>query len=396
MKIVKRLALILLLFIALSVLSHKTYSIECTQDAINSNSGNADVLNQIKEQCQKSLTNLQQQATSLSSEIQLFDTKIYLTTLQIQDTENKIQKTQEEINTLGGRIVNLNTSLDNLTKILLQKIVAAYKRRNTPVFEIFLDSNTASTLMNQLTYIKRTERNDQRVAFQLQQAKINYEQQKKLREQKKIELDQLTQTLESQKIDLKSQQAAKQRLLVETQNSEAVFQNLLAKAQAEYAAIQGIFSGAGTETRLRDVSKGDTIASIIPGPSCNSSGAHVHFTVEIGGSTVNPFSYLKPVSYTDNSDGDPWTPSGSWDWPVNPPIQFNQGYGVTSFVRTYNWYPFHNGIDVSGTSYDVRAVADGTLYRGSYTGNGGCILPYAKVVHKDGGISTFYLHTIAQ
>ena len=242
MKILKRLAIVLVLFLALSLLSHKTFSVECQPGFTYSNT---DELNQIVSKCQEKVADLQNQASSLSSEIQLFDTKIYLTTLEIQETENKIQKTQEEIEKLGGRISNLNTSLDNLTKVLLQKIIEGYKRRAIPLFEIFLDSNNASVLMNQLTYIKRTELNDQKVAFKLQQAKVNYEEQKDLREEKKIELDKLTQALDQQKTDLKSQQAAKQQLLIDTQNSEATYQSLLARAKAELAGFSAFTSAAG-------------------------------------------------------------------------------------------------------------------------------------------------------
>ncbi len=355
-----------------------------------------------KEECEKlineyqqKLTDLRNQKSTLSSQIQLMDTQIYLTGLQIQETENKIQETEQEIEKLGGRITNLNTSLDHLSKILLQKIVEGYKRREIPLFDVFLDSNNASTLFNRLKYAKITEENDRQLAFQMQKAKLNFEEQKDLREQKKIELDALTAELNQRKADLDTQKADKQRLLSQTQNDEQTYQNLLAQAQAEYAAIQGIVAGGGTETEVRQVSKGETIATIISGASCNSTGTHLHFTVLEGGGVVDPFSKLKDVGHVDNSGGDSWHASGSWDWPIDPTIEFNQGYGSdTWFIRTYHPYSFHNGIDVSGPSFSVKATADGTLYRGSYSG--GCTLPYTKLTHKDSNITTLYLHTITQ
>lgn len=364
-----------------------------------------------KEECerlineyQQKLTDLRSQKSTLSSQIQLMDTQIYLTELQIQETENKIKETEEEIEKLGGRISNLNTSLDHLTKVLLEKIVEGYKRREIPLFDIFLDSNNASVLMNRLKYAKKTEQNDQHVAFQLQQAKLNFEEQKDLREQKKIELDALTAELDKRIADLDIQKGDKQRLLTQTQSDERTYQNLLALAQAEYAAIQGIVAGGGTETELRQVSRGETIASIISGASCNSTGSHLHFTVLDGGSAQNPFDYLTSTNYISNTS-DPWTQNASkanWDWPINPPIEFNQGYGSdTWFIQTYRPYPFHNGLDISSSSFSVKAVADGTLYRGSYavgvssfcsTG----VLPYTRVTHKDSNIDTLYLHTYTQ
>jgi murein DD-endopeptidase MepM/ murein hydrolase activator NlpD len=171
---------------------------------------------------------------------------------------------------------------------------------------------------------------------------------------------------------------------------------LLSKARAEFAAIQGIVSGAGTETKMREVSKGDIIAFVISGASCNSTGTHLHFIVKSGNTVINPFSQLKNIDFVNYAYGDPFNPSGSWDWPLSPPIRFNQGYGVTNYVLSGGWYDFHNGIDIASSSNAVLAVESGTLYRGSYSGNGGCTLPYVKLEHKDSDYSTLYLHVFAQ
>jgi murein DD-endopeptidase MepM/ murein hydrolase activator NlpD len=100
------------------------------------------------------------------------------------------------------------------------------------------------------------------------------------------------------------------------------------------------------------------------------------------------------VDNINDSGGDTWNPSGSWDWPISPTIQFHQGYGVTWFVRAYGWYSFHNGIDISGSSDNAYAVADGILYRGSYSV--GCALSYVKLAHKDSNVATLYLHVYPQ
>ena len=158
--------------------------------------------------------------------------------------------------------------------------------------------------------------------------------------------------------------------------------------------FRGIIAGAGTEIKIREVKKGDVIASIISGPSCNSSGSHLHFIVQEGETVKDPFGYLKSIDNINDSGGDTWNPSGSWDWPISSTVEFHQGYGVTWFVRAYGWYNFHNGIDISGSSNNVYSVADGTLYRGSYALR--CTLSYAKLVHKDSNISTLYLHVYPQ
>lgn len=356
------------------------------------------------EQYEKKLTEVRLQKNTLSSQISLMDTQINLTTVQIRDTEYRIEKTQEEILNLTDKIEGLNASLDYLGKILLKKIVQGYKHHDVPFFTIFLDSDNASTLINRYKYIKSAEENDRKLAIQVQQAKLNFEEQKEQREQKKIELDRLRVTLDTQRVFLDNQKAAKQKLLVTTQNDERVYQSLLSRLRAEFAAIQGIVAGAGTETKLRDVSTGETIASVIPGASCNSNGGHLHFIVKDGDNVANPFNYLKSVdarncsgSSCGSPDGDPFNPTGSWEWPLSPTIDMYQGYGETWAVRN-TWvgsiYRFHNGIDILGSGYSVRSTTEGTLYRGSFSGGGGCALPYMKVEHKDGK-TTYYLHVVS-
>ena len=173
---------------------------------------------------------------------------------------------------------------------------------------------------------------------------------------------------------------------------------------SELEAIQAIIAGKGTEELVRHVSEGEKIASVIAGASCNSSGTHLHFIVADNRVVQNPFSFLRGgINYENcsgsscgSSDGDPFIPSGSWNWPINETIKFFQGYGSTWAIRN-SWvgriYSFHNGIDIQSlSSSDVKAVKSGDLYRGSYTGYNGCRLRYVRVDHDDSGIDSFYLH----
>lgn len=392
MKILKNIIISLLIFLSVFIVFNKKTQGQQTCIGLE-----PDKCKSLIQDAENQLNAITSQKNTLASQIEFMNTQIYLTTLRIQNTQNQIDNTIAEIETLGGRIEGVNSSLDYLTKLLFNKIKEGYKRRDIPLFNILLDSNSASTLFNQLKYTQIAQENDRRVAYQLQQAKQNFEDQKDLRERKKIELDNLKSSLAVQNSSLLSQRSSKQRLLDVTQNDERNYQLLLSRLRSEYAAIQGIIAGAGTETQIRDVKKGDIIASVISGSSCNSSGTHLHFTVLEGGNVNNPFNYLKGVDYVNYTGGDAWSPSGSWDWPVSPTIEFNQGYGETVCSKS-GWcgsiYNFHNGIDIAGSSFNVYSVADGTLYRGSYAV--GCSLSYSKVIHKDSNITSLYLHTYTQ
>ena len=355
------------------------------------------------EALEQKVKDLKQQSNTLAAQIQYMDTQTELAELRIVETEKKVELVEKEINVLGSRIEGLDSSLNYLSESLIERISEGYKNRSVSIFDIVLDSENAGELMNKYKYYSATQANNQKVLLQVQETKLNFEEQKELREKKKAELDALKATLDNQKEVLQNQKAAKQKLLAVTKNDESTFQALLEKARAEYAAIQTITTtGAANEVSSGDVPKGATIATVISGASCNSGGTHLHFMMKQGSSTVNPFSYLKGISYVNcsgsscgSSDGDAFNPSGDMDWPLSGPITMSQGYGRTWAVVN-SWvgriYSFHDGIDINGAGSSVYAVADGTVYKGGFKGANGCTLPYVKLVHKDSNIVSYYLH----
>ncbi|MBI4028819.1 MAG: hypothetical protein HY376_00410 [Candidatus Blackburnbacteria bacterium] len=336
------------------------------------------------------LSQNQKQQVTLANEIAYQDNQIKLTSL-------KISATEQEIDTLSGQINQLEVSLSDLSNAFSKRVVATYKiaREGTPI-TLLLTADNVNEFVSRFYYLQRVQKNDHDTLIQLQTTQLNYEVQREKREQLKTKL-------ETQKTKLASQKAQKQQLLSVTKNDEKKFQQLLASAKAELEAIQAIIAGRGSETKVGSISQGSRIASIIQGSSCNSGGAHTHFIVSKNGITENPFNYLKSVDYENCSgsscnsgDGDPFNPSGSWDWPIAPKIKLTQGYGSTWAVNNVSWlrqiYSFHNGIDINSDNAEVRTVKNGTLYRGSYSGSSGCALRYVRVDHDDSDLDTFYLH----
>lgn len=363
-----------------------------------------DLQKQIEEYENK-LSETRTQKNTLSSQIEYMDTQIYLTQLKTQETTDKIESTKYEIETLDGWIGDLDTSLDDLSKTMLKRIVVGYKTRQASIIDIIFDSSSATDLVNKFKYYSIAQDTNKKVLLEVQEAKLNYEEQRKLREKKKKELDTLHKQLDEQKVTLDNQKDVKKKLLVETQNDEQTYQKLLAQLRAEYAAIQSIVNGSGTETELKDVKKGEVIASVIPGASCNSSGSHLHFIVQENDVVSNPLQYLKQTEINNcsgsscgSNDGDEANATGNWEWPLSTPITMFQGYGSTWAVRnTYigSIYSSHNGLDIKSASPEVYSTADGVVYTGSYSGSGGCALPYVKVIHNDSNVTTLYLHVYA-
>lgn len=346
----------------------------------------AKQIQQYREEIQK----LQSQANTLSNQIAQYDAQIRLTTLKIAETE-------EKITLLGGRIDLIETSLDSLNEAFIHRVERTYKmtRLGEPL-TMLLTSKNLNGAVSSFHYLKKIQEADGDLLKRLDEAKTNYNSEKTNQEELQIEL-------ESQKKNLGNQKSAKNNLLTVTKSDEKKYQQLLSSAQSEYDAIQAIIAGRGQETQVRHVNDGEKIASIIQGPSCNSSGGHLHFIVRQGSSTQNPFNYLRPgVSFQNCSgsncgsgDGDPFNPSGSWNWPIADPIDYSQGYGATWAVRN-TWvgriYQFHNGIDINSPSSEVKAVQTGMLYNGSYAGSSGCRLKYVRVDHDGSDVETYYLH----
>ncbi|MBW7960003.1 hypothetical protein H3C65_00710 [Patescibacteria group bacterium] len=213
------------------------------------NQTEADIQKKINEYQQK-LEEIRQQKNTLSSQIQYMDTQAYLTNLKIIDTEQKIESTTKEIDILGNRIGNLDQSLNQLSELLLDKVVQGYKKRELSLLNLLFGSKDVNDLVNGIKYVKTTRDNNQKLLIQVQQAKSNFEEQKKLREEKKVELDELTRTLEEQKISLANQKVQKQRLLTETNNSETSYQSLLTQARNLLASFSTYASNQGGATIL--------------------------------------------------------------------------------------------------------------------------------------------------
>jgi len=342
-----------------------------------------------------------QQITTLKTELQRFDASIAITTAQIYKTVGEIDQLEKEIAVLGTKIGHLDISLDQLSEILVKRIAETYKKGRLDSFALLFSSNNFSDFVGRYKYLRVIQLHDRKLMLQMESVRANYADQKTVKEEKQVELEAARKKLEAQKLVLAQQKADRQRLLAATQNDEKTYQQLISRARAELVAIQGILAGQGKEVEVGHVSEGQKIATMLEGATCNSKGTHLHFMVVRGSSYLPPFDYLGGIDYENCSgsacnsgDGDPFSPSGSWGWPLNPKIYFTQGYGNTWAIQHEPWireiYTFHNGIDIFSNSLDVKAVKTGTLYQGIY--QGGCNLTYVRVNHDDSDLDTLYLH----
>lgn len=214
----------------------------------NENSTAKESLEAKKREYEAKLKQLSQQKDTLSSQIDYMDTQIYLTELKTTQTEQKITDTEKEIDSLSNRIDGLDTSLDTLSRTLLSRVVAGYKQREVSVFDYLLDSDNASDFLGKVKYQKSAEENNQKLLFQVQQTKSNFEEMKNVKEKKKAELAALKDTLATQRADLVQQQDSKRRLLAVTKNDESTYQRLIEDANRQIASLKSFVASTGVGT----------------------------------------------------------------------------------------------------------------------------------------------------
>lgn len=339
------------------------------------------------ENYERELSKLGAQSKTLANQVAQFDAQIRLTTL-------KIEQTQEKISLLGGRIDQLESSLDSLTSAFSTRAVETYKmNRVRDPLSFLVSAEDLNEVVSRYYYLRKIQQSDRELLERLQKAQTTYVGQKEDQETLQKELELANQNLAKQKQE-------KNYLLSVTRNDEKKYQQLLSSAKAELAVVLG----QGKETYLRDVKEGDSIGRVIPSASGCSSGQHLHFEVHQNGSIVNPDGFLKPISFSYEYSNNQYSyygtinPSGSWNWPMNEPIQINQAFGSHGFAKSFYPGGVHNGYDMDSTSgTGVKAVRAGKLYAGSYNCGGAYpgALVYAKVDHGD-GITTWYLHMTPQ
>lgn len=335
------------------------------------------------EELEKKISELETQEKTLSGQIGYMNSQIKLTSL-------KINQTEEEIISLSTKISQLEVSLDSLASLLRKRIVATYKKGEIDPIAFFLSSRGFSEFVTRYKYLKVIQLNDKKLLINMEETRTNYDDQK-------TEIEKLKEKLELQKNRLDQQKKDKEYLLSVTRADEKRFREMLVSARAEQAAIERILAGQGEVAEIGPIKAGEPIGTYIAGPSACSSGGHLHFEVVKDSSHQNPANFLRNASLIFESNVVQFTPSGSWDWPIFEPVRVTQEYGETFWSRL-GWYRGgpHTGIDMASGSFDnpgprtVKAVANGTLNRGSIACGGGT-LKYARV-DQDSGIQTYYLH----
>lgn len=346
-------------------------------------------------EAEKKLESARREKNTLTNEIKLLNIQISVAISKTFQTENSIKLLENEISVINISIGELEKNLDRLAENYINQVRSSYinSKKYSALYTIMsADFSSILRIKKYINTLQEKTKNDL-IGYETVRMKLDIQKNEKI--DKQNQLTKLKDDLKEQSKTLAIHKSNKDSLLELTKNDESRYQKILQQAQQELDSINAILSGKGSESKLRDVKVGEKIGLVIQGASCNSSGTHLHYIVKKNGASQNPLNFLSSSETLTNVSGDPSSATGSWSWPLNSPIKFNQGYGVTSSIKN-SWvgriYSFHNGIDINSSSADVLTTHNGELYKGTYKGSGGCSLKYTRVVDKANNLETLYLH----
>lgn len=208
-----------------------------------------DLNNKIGELQQK-VNDLKSQGDSLSSQIGAMDNQMTLTQYRISQTQKEITDVTLDIDSAGKRMDNLEGSLNNVTKILLNRIVATYQAGSANEAQILLSSSDITDAITRANYLRMVQQHDKELLYETQQARNDYSHQKEILENKKKKIEELNAQLQQYTKDLDSQKTSKQELLTQTQGSEANYQRLLEQTKAQLASFSRFTTSQGGASLL--------------------------------------------------------------------------------------------------------------------------------------------------
>lgn len=381
-------------------------SVSCSEPGPNAS---LPEIQEIEDECSRLINESNVKIATLNQQINLMDNQIKLALVKIAQTEAQIKVVVQEIDVLGGKIVRLDGSLNYLSKVLLSRVEENFKAKREGPITLLFSSNNFSDFISRYRYLQLVQQHDRQLLLSMEQTRLSYDDQKKLKEKAQADLEKLNKQLVVQKQNLATQMTDKKKLLDETSGKEAEYQRILAAVKAEEDMINKSLQDSVLKlSNGTQMQKGQPIAVLgNTGYPCCSTGAHLHFMVTTGCerddrgyirncTTVNPADFLKNTSVKYDSDVVAMNYKGDWDWPIDSP-EITQEYGMSYWARTgyYGGKP-HNGIDMVSSNSIIKAPKDGVLYRESSTCggcNGKCCASVNFVILDHGnGVYSWYWH----
>ena len=250
------LAFSLALLLAIFPLQKKASADENASTSADSSNALNDIRIKIAQLTGK-INELKGQELSLSSQISVMDNQIKLTEYRIQSTKNEIAQLEDDIAIATKKVSQLESSLQNVTKVLIHRVQATYMVGTVSSLSMLLWANDLDNFLAKENYLKKMQAHDKTLMYSVQQAKVDYANQKQIYVDKQKKVVALQTQLESYNSDLRLQKDNKKTLLSQTQGSEANYQHLLSQAKAQLAGFSRFTESQGGAGLLSGQTKCD-------------------------------------------------------------------------------------------------------------------------------------------
>ncbi len=348
----KKIFLLIILFTFTSVIITKAQSIDDLKSKITDKN---DAINKLEleiKQYQIDIDALGVEKDTLSNTIKSLDISKKKLEATTKLTENKINAKNLEIKGLSLQIGDKKDRIVDGQRVISRSLTDIYQMNSASIIEGVLGSKSFSDIWKNADELSAVQVSMQGRIKDLNDLKINLEENKKLTEKKKIELVVLTNDLKNQTKILADTVKEKNSILIETKNTESNYKSLLVMKKAQKDAFE------------REVSALEDALQI----------------------AINPNSI-------------PSTGTGVLKYPLNT-IRITQYFGNTAFA-TKNPQIYtsgtHPGIDFAASiGTPVKAALSGTVVGlgNMDLASGGRCRSYGKWImlkHKN-GLSTLYAH----
>lgn len=196
------------------------------------------------------VNDLKSQGKSLSSQISVMDNQIKLTEYKIVQTKEEIAQLENDIGIATNKVSQLETSLQDVTKVLIHRVQATYKVGTVSSLSMLLSANDLDNYLAKENYLKKMQEHDKELMYSVQQAKVDYANQKQIYVEKQKKIEALKAQMESYNATLQADKDNKKTLLAQTQGSEANYQRLLAQAKAQLAGFSRFTANQGGASLL--------------------------------------------------------------------------------------------------------------------------------------------------
>ena len=208
--------------------------------------------------CSTKLKSLSGQKATLAQALGVLTTQINLTQAKIAEQTTQLSKLEVEITDLSGKIQSLDYSLTDLTKLFVARVKYSYINATNFPISLLLQFSGLSDFAKSVQYVNAVRDRDQSLLLSLEKSRLDFDQQKTIKEKKQAEIEAVKKNLDKEKAALATQVAAKNKLLADTKNDEARFQSLLSAAQAQLAAFRRFASNQGGASIVSNQTKCDS------------------------------------------------------------------------------------------------------------------------------------------